>query len=98
MSIFGRLFDSFSARPEAALKLEHRMPETTRIRIVMLCKEVFSNDHVGYAAAAVDFTQDFWNASAGHVPDARSSSAARQTVFSGLIGNQTASAIHHFGN
>src|SRR4051812_31380427 len=61
MSIFGRLFDSFSARPEAALKPEHAVPETTRMRIVMLCKEVFSNDHTGYAAAAGDYTQEFWN-------------------------------------
>jgi hypothetical protein len=59
MSIFGRLFDSFSTRPEAALKPEHEVPRTTRTRVIMLCKEVFSNDHAGYAAAAGDFTHEF---------------------------------------
>jgi len=56
MAIFGNLFDTFSTRPEAMAKRKRTVPERTRTRIVMLCREIFSNERYpsGYIA-------EFWD-------------------------------------
>lgn len=63
MSVFGKIFDAFSTRPEAAAKPKHVIPERTRTRILMLCGEVFSNQHEssGYIAGRGNYVQEFWD-------------------------------------
>jgi len=63
MAIFGNLFDTFSTRPEAMAKRKRTVPERTRTRIVMLCREIFSNERYpsGYIAASGDYTAAFWD-------------------------------------
>jgi hypothetical protein len=67
MSIFGNLFDVFSIRPEASAKRKHTIPERMRTRVLMLCREVFSNAHLrrhmsgGYIAGRGDYTAEFWD-------------------------------------
>ena len=60
MSIFGKLFEGFSTRPEAAAKRKHTVPERTRTRILMLCKEIFSNEQSGYLAVSSGYMHEFW--------------------------------------
>lgn len=62
MSIFGKIFDAFSMRPETAAKPKHVVPERTRTRILMLCGEVFGNQHQssGYIAGRGNCAPEFW--------------------------------------
>src|SRR5690242_13756488 len=63
MAIFGNLFDTFSTRPEAMAKRKHTVPQRTRTRIIMLCREIFSNERYpsGYIAVSGDYTAEFWD-------------------------------------
>jgi len=58
MSIFNRIFEVFSKRPESSLKPVHDIPESTRNRILLWCNEVFSNTRSQYGTG--DYRTKFW--------------------------------------
>jgi hypothetical protein len=64
MSIFQRMFDVFSKRPEAGSKPSHDVPQTARNRVVLWCDEVFSNSRSsrldGPIGRGGDYRQEFW--------------------------------------
>src|SRR5271165_5601400 len=43
MSFFGGIFGVFSKRPEANTKPVHDVPQATRNRVLIWCRELFSN-------------------------------------------------------
>ena len=58
MSIFTQIFDVFSTRPEAASEPKHVVPESTRTRVLLWCREVFGNSRAQYSSG--DYTATFW--------------------------------------
>jgi hypothetical protein len=43
MTNFMRIFDVFSKRPEALAKPTHDIPQSTRNRVLLWCRELYSN-------------------------------------------------------
>ena len=73
MTIFKGIFDVFSKRPEAVTKPRHDIPQTTRNRVLMWCREIFGNSrpdsgvipgpnglHMIERAGGGDYSRELW--------------------------------------
>jgi Domain of unknown function (DUF7014) len=61
MSRFMRIFDVFSARPEASLKPTHDVPTTTRNRVLRWTTELYSNRRSDHGVISRgDYNGEFW--------------------------------------
>ena len=55
------IFDVFSKRPGAANVLSHEIPQITRNRVLMWCREVYAGMHAGSGLISRgDYTAEFW--------------------------------------
>jgi len=55
------LFNTFSKRPEASTKTKHEIPETTRNRVLLWCRELYSNSRADLATVGNgDYNAEFW--------------------------------------
>jgi len=59
MSLFQHIFDVFSKRPEATAKPRHEIPESTRNRVLLWCRDLYSNSRGGFTGRG-DYTGEFW--------------------------------------
>ena len=61
MTAFMRMFNVFSNRPEARKKLKHEIPQTTRNRILLWCRELCMNSRsdLGIIGRG-DYNTEFW--------------------------------------
>ena len=59
--MFQRLFDVFSARPEAAIKRAHEIPPTTRTRVLIWVNELYRGVRTDSGIlSAGDYSAEFW--------------------------------------
>ena len=59
--MFQRLFDVFSARPEAAAKKTHEIPRTTRTRVLMWVNEIYRGARPEFGVhPCEDYSAEFW--------------------------------------
>lgn len=55
------LFNIFSKRPEALTKTKHEIPETTRSRVLLWCRQLYSNSRTDLAIIGRgDCSAEFW--------------------------------------
>ncbi|MDR3718735.1 MAG: hypothetical protein P4K98_08025 [Bryobacteraceae bacterium] len=66
--MFQKIFDVFSARPEAATKQRHDVPQTTRTRVVMWVGELYRGSRTDLESpSGGDHTAEFWQEAARRV-------------------------------
>jgi hypothetical protein len=55
------LFNAFSKRPEVSTKAKHEIPQTTRTRVMLWCRELYSNSRTDLATVGRgDCNGEFW--------------------------------------
>ncbi len=66
MSTFMRMFDVFSARPEASTKPTHDIPSTTRNRVLRWVVELYTNKRFDLGVIGRgDYNGEFWDEKPG---------------------------------
>jgi len=56
-----RIFDVFSKRPEASAKPNHEVPPSTRNRVLLWCRELYSNSRSDFGSVGRgDYNSEFW--------------------------------------
>ncbi|MGA2146712.1 MAG: hypothetical protein ABSH49_17315 [Bryobacteraceae bacterium] len=55
-----RIFDVFSRRPEAPKTATHEIPESTRNRVLLWCRELFSGERPSEIIGRGDHNAEFW--------------------------------------
>jgi hypothetical protein len=61
MTNFTRIFDAFSNRPEASAKPTHEIPQSTRNRVLIWCRELYSNSRSDFGSVGRgDYNSQFW--------------------------------------
>jgi hypothetical protein len=61
MAIFQHIFDVFSKRPEVAVKPRHEVPESTRNRVLLWCRDLYSNSRRDMGSIGRgDYNREFW--------------------------------------
>jgi len=58
MSIFSRIFDVFSRRHDSLAKADLHVPESTRTRVLLWCREIFGNSRSEFSTG--DYRLEFW--------------------------------------
>ena len=55
------LFNTFSKSPEASMKAKHEIPQTTRNRVLLWCRELYSNSRTDLGTVGRgDCNAEFW--------------------------------------